>query len=128
MTTDVEKVLNDLVNEYGTETFVSEGYAYYDSAKAAFMKLLSSRDAEVEELRADLYITQTVRAAQGVRITELRAKLRDASNCIETILYAHLGGHLNPNDTGKNVLNSTRETLAKLRGERGMNYDLQPPV
>lgn len=38
-------------------------------------------------------------------------ELRDA---IETILYAQLGGHLQPTETGKQVLNHARDLIARV--------------
>ena len=40
----IEKVLDALVERYGSETFVADGYAYYDDATRLFSSLLNNTE------------------------------------------------------------------------------------
>ncbi len=68
---------------------------------------LEKAQKEIESLKFWLKDTEEKLAAQAV-------KLRKAKQIIELILYAQLGGHLNPNKDGKAVLDKASNTLQEI--------------
>lgn len=50
----VKKVLDELAKEHGTETFVAQGFAYYEDAHEAFTKLLVEETTKAATTRQEV--------------------------------------------------------------------------
>ncbi len=61
----VTKILDQLAEEHGSETFVSSGYAYYDDAHTAFTEALAKAVADELVNRHSLHPKPSCNDSEG---------------------------------------------------------------